>query len=148
MSEIVIHLDEIPEYRPFPLSRICLIAILYLILQAGDFYFYITEPSYPVGDFSSRFWLLANGILGIQSALLFVVYQWAKSLRAPIQLTCTIFLFIIFGVVWTGFGWACIYYIKHSSNTDEIFQNYLWFKLSIQSFAYGITYLLFISNQQ
>lgn len=126
-------------------------AICYMLLQIGDFYFYATLPQQYASikgfDIPVPLWLLANGIFGIQTAVFYVIYKWHRMLSiivAP-HLTCAVFLFFVFGTSWTLVGCSCFYQVQISIQIhhNEVFENYMFFKLSIQSMFFTLGYCIF-----
>ena len=145
-------LDIVPGF----LYSSFILAIWYMILQIGDFYFYATLPEQYVAikgfDIPVSLWLLANGIFGIQTAMFYVIYQWYRMLTgiAVPHLTCTVFLFLAFGISWTLTGWSCVYHIvqKHyhdhnNHNDNQVFEMYMYLKLGIQTMFFTFGYCIF-----
>jgi hypothetical protein len=127
--------------QPSLLYAVFMLALWYMLLQIGDFYFYFTLPEQYVSikglDISVSLWLLSNGIFGIQTAIFYVIYQWHRMLTiitAP-HLTCAVFLFLVCGTSWTLAGWNCVYHIQINirEHHNEVFENYMFFKLGIHN---------------
>jgi len=130
------------------LNKVGSFALFYMILQIGEFYFYnhLPEKYQSIKGFniSISLWLLTNGILGIQTAIFFVIYQWYRALNInniP-HLIFSVFLFLLFGISWTITGWSCMFSIQISIKSD-IFQWYMFLKLSLQSILYVLVYCVF-----
>lgn len=125
------------------------LSLWYMILQIGDFYFYATLPEQyrPIKGFDIpiSLWLLCNGIFGIQTALFFVVYQWYRMvMNVNPHLLFTVFLFLAFGISWTISGWICVYQIQMNiQKHNDLFENYLFFKVSVQSVFFILGYCVF-----
>jgi hypothetical protein len=129
-----------------------ILALWYMVLQVGDFYFYATLPepylSIKGFDISLSLWLLSNGIFGIQTAIFYVIYQWYRMLTivAVPHLTCSVFLFLVFGISWTLTGWSCLYHTRISifeEHHNLVFENYMFFKLGIQSMFFSLGWCVF-----
>jgi len=131
------------------LSGIFTLSLSYMILQIGDFYFYNYLPeryrSVKGFDISISLWLLTNGILGIQTSIFFVIYQWYRALHINTipHLIFSVFLFLIFGIAWTITGWSCMYDIQISIKNSNLFEWYMFLKLSLQTILYILVYCVF-----
>ena len=146
--------NDVNDARTGILHLAFMLAIWYMLLQIGDFYFYATLPGQYASikgfDISVSLWLLSNGIFGIQTAVFYVIYQWHRILTvvAVPHLTCSVFLFLAFGTLWSLIGWSCVYHIqiiiqKH----DEVFENYMFFKLSVQTMFFTLGYCIFCPTE-
>ena len=147
----VIETEELPRVQSNLLYANVILALLYMILQVGDFYFYATLPEPYVSikgfDISLSLWLLSNGIFGIQTAIFYVIYQWHRMLTivAVPHLRSSVFLFLVFGSSWTLTGWSCLYNIQISIRNDHnaVFENYMFFKLGMQSMFFSLGWCVF-----
>jgi len=128
-----------------------LLALWYMLLQIGEFYFYATLPeqyqSMKGLDIPISLWLLSNGIFGIQTAIFFVVYQWYRMANTP-HLTFSVFIFLVYGILSTITGWSFMYQTQISiQKHNELFENYLFFKLSVQSMFFSIGCCVFCPGE-
>lgn len=143
-------------------SAILLVAFVFFILQVGDIYYSIKleEPysSYTVTSVPNihlSFWLLINGLLGINISIYFFIYNYyVDDYRQTIndyytQLNSLLITYFIFGLYLTSIGWiAAFNYINHIefSLDNTIFRTYLWSKLAVQTFVYLLFGLTFFSK--
>ena len=140
--------NNIPSFFNI-LDRLGSMALFYMILQTGEFYFYnnLPEQYQSVKGFNIpiSLWLLTNGILGIQTAIFFIIYQWYSVLTIVIvpHLMFSVFLFLIFGIAWTITGWSCMYNIQISIKNSNVFEWYMFLKLTLQTLLYMIGYCVF-----